>query len=390
MSLDVDLRARVGSFLVEASFAVEPGEVLAVLGPNGSGKSTLLGAIAGHVPVSDGALSLDGASIPASVPPEGRRIGLLGQRAMLFPHLTALENVAFGPRAQGVPTSVARERAAAHLADLDLGELARRRPAALSGGQQQRVALARALAADPRALLLDEPFASLDAETGTQARRMIAQVRDRLAIPMVLVTHDPLDAVMLAARTVVIDDGRIVQQGATAEVLAHPRTRFAAAIAGVNLVTGVGDEGGMLRAAAADAPAGDGTGASAAGSGVVGMGGVRTGAAGMGVPGASVLLLDGRGDRLREGESGSAVFAPTAVRIRPAVDDGPTAVNSWRGTVTVMEATRGGVRIFTAEHPHLAVDCPPGVAASLGIRPGIALSFSVSPDDVSLRRDATP
>ncbi|MBO9624908.1 MAG: ABC transporter ATP-binding protein [Microbacterium sp.] len=351
MSLDVDLGARAGSFHVEAAFTVGPGEVLAVLGPNGSGKSTLLAAIAGHRPAT-GALVLDGAPIAASVPPERRRIGLLGQRAMLFPHLSARENVAFGPRAQGMSAERARAQAESWLAEVGLDDLARRRPAQLSGGQQQRVALARALAAGPRALLLDEPFASLDAETGTAARRLIAQLRDRLSIPMVLVTHDPLDAVMLASRTLVIDDGRVVQQGPTAEVLGHPRSRFAAAIAGVNLVTGVGGEGGMLR--------------------------------------SGVLVLDGRGDRLREGEPGSAVFAPTAVRIRPDADDRTTAANSWRGTVAVMEATRGGVRIFTAEHPHLAADCPSGFAASLGIRPGAALTFSVSPDDVSLRRDPTP
>ncbi|WP_217184862.1 sulfate/molybdate ABC transporter ATP-binding protein [Streptomyces sp. AC495_CC817] len=351
MSLDVDVVARAGSFRVDAAFSVAPGEVLAILGPNGSGKSTLLAAIAGHLRATTGALSLGGTGIPAPVPPEQRRIGLLGQRAMLFPHLSARENVAFGPRAQGLSARAARERADRWLAEVGMGDLARRRPAQLSGGQQQRVALARSLAAEPGALLLDEPFASLDAETGTSARRLIARLRDRLGIPMIVVTHDALDAVMLAARTVVIDGGRIVQQGATAEVLGHPRSRFAAAIAGVNLVTGAGVAEGALRADAG-------------------------------------MLLHGRGDRLREGESGSAVFAPAAVRIAAdaPLTRAPSA-NSWRGTVSVMEATRGGVRLFTEEHPHLAVECPPGIAASLGIRPGLALALSVSPDDVSLRRE---
>ncbi|MBW8761443.1 MAG: ATP-binding cassette domain-containing protein [Microbacterium sp.] len=348
MSLDIDITARAGAFRVEAAFTVAPGEVLAVLGPNGAGKSTLLAAIAGHRPHASGAISLNGATIAAAMPPERRRIGLLGQRAMLFPHLSALENVAFGPRAQGLPPAEARRRALAHLDEVGLSDVSRHRPAELSGGQQQRVALARALAAQPLALLLDEPFASLDAETGTQARRLVAQLREHLAIPIVLVTHDPLDAVMLAARTVVVDEGRIVQQGVTADVLGHPRSRFAAAITGVNLVTGTGDAAGALMA----------------------DGGLR---------------FLGHGDVLVDGEAGSAVFSPASVRVLP--DGDPMSENSWRGTVSIMEAVAGGIRVFTAEHPQLAVDCPSGAAAALGIRPGATVAFRVDPADVSVRRE---
>lgn len=348
MSLDIDITARAGAFRLEAAFTVAPGEVLAVLGPNGAGKSTLLAAIAGHRPHASGAISLNGAPIAAAMPPERRRIGLLGQRAMLFPHLSALENVAFGPRAQGVPPAEARRRALAHLDEVGLSGVSRHRPVELSGGQQQRVALARALAAQPLALLLDEPFASLDAETGTQARRLVAQLREHLAIPIVLVTHDPLDAVMLAARTVVVDEGRIVQQGVTADVLGHPRSRFAAAITGVNLITGTGDPAGALMA----------------------DGGLR---------------LLGHGDVLVDGEAGSAVFSPASVRVLP--DREPMSENSWRGTVSIMEAVAGGIRVFTAEHPQLAVDCPSGAAAALGIRPGATVAFRVDPADVSVRRE---
>lgn len=356
MTLEVDITARAGAFHVEAEFAVGAGEVLAVLGPNGAGKSTLLAAIAGHAPHASGTIALNGAPISSSTPPERRRIGLLGQRAMLFPHLSALENVAFGPRAQGAPAAEARRRALAHLDRVGLHDVARRRPAELSGGQQQRVALARALAAAPLALLLDEPFASLDAETGTQARRLVAQLREHLAIPIILVTHDPLDAVMLASHTVVIDDGRIVQQGATTEVLGHPRSRFAAAIAGVNLVAGVAAKDGALRT-------------------------------------AEGFRLVGRGDALTTGEAGSAVFSPASVRIAPAAESADAesadaAINSWHGTVSVMEAVAGGIRILTAEHPQLAVDCPSGIAATLGIRPGATLAFRVDPADVSMRRES--
>ncbi|WP_051606336.1 sulfate/molybdate ABC transporter ATP-binding protein [Microbacterium sp. CH12i] len=254
MTLDIDIRTRVGNFTLEAALTAHSGEVLAVLGPNGSGKSTLLGTIAGHLPASGGRIELAGRlleSVPSSgsgghvwVPPERRRVALLGQRAMLLPHLTALENVAFGPRAQGVPRTTARSTAAAWLGEVGMGEYAQRRPAQLSGGQQQRVALARALAAEPEALLLDEPFTSLDAQTAAQARRLITEQRDRTGVPMVLVTHDPMDAVVLAARTVVLRDGRIVQQGTTAEVLGHPGSQFVAAMAGVNLIAGITDARG--------------------------------------------------------------------------------------------------------------------------------------------------
>lgn len=351
MTLDVDIRARVGVFLLEAAITANAGEVLAVIGPNGSGKSTLLGAIAGHHSAVDGRIALGGRMLDRSVPAERRRIGLLGQRPMLFPHLTALENVAFGPRSQGMPRTQARDVAHAQLTDVGLDELAQRRPAQLSGGQQQRVALARALAAAPDALLLDEPFAALDAQTAGQARRLVSELRDRAGIPIVLVTHDPLDAVVLAAQTAVLQDGRVVQQGTTAEVLGHPNSPFVAAVAGVNLVAGSADADGILQT----------------GSG---------------------LRWAGQGDRLHSGDAGTAVFAPGSVRIHSPEALVDAAANTWTGTVALMEPVPGGVRLFTAEHPDIAVDCPSSTALTAGARPGAHLRFSISDHDVSMRRSS--
>ena len=376
MTLDVDIRARVGTFTLEAAITAAEGEVLAVLGPNGSGKSTLLGAIAGHLDRVGrhaevaGRITLGGRMLDQSVPPERRRIGLLGQHTTLFPHLTALDNVAFGPRAQRMRRAAAEELARRHLVDVGLGDLADRRPAQLSGGQRQRVALARALAAAPDALLLDEPFAALDAQTSAQARRLVSQLRDRVSVPMVLVTHDPMDAVMLASRTVVLHAGRIVQEGLTGDVLGHPNSSFVAAIAGVNLVSGVAGSEGVLQAEGGDTPA---TGARIASTGWI-----------------------GRGDRLAPGDAGTAVFSPGAVRVRrgaasasetlPASGEHGIVPNTWTGTVAHLEAIPGGVRLFTAEHPGIAVDCSSMAAVDAGIRPDAVLAFSVLEQDVSVRR----
>ncbi|MDP3949250.1 sulfate/molybdate ABC transporter ATP-binding protein [Microbacterium sp.] len=376
MKLDVDIRARVGTFTLEAAITAAEGEVLAILGPNGSGKSTLLGAIAGHLDhvgrhaEVTGRITLGGRMLDQSVPPERRRIGLLGQHTTLFPHLTALDNVAFGPRAQRMRRADAGELARRHLADVGLGDLGDRRPSQLSGGQRQRVALARALAAAPDALLLDEPFAALDAQTSAQARRLVSQLRDRVSVPMVLVTHDPMDAVMLASRTVVLHEGRVVQEGSTRDVLGHPNSPFVAAIAGVNLVSGIASSEGILHTA------GDATSTTGATIG----------------PNRWI----GRGDRLAPGDAGTAVFSPGAVRVHPgaarafetppAADEPGAAPNTWRGTVAHLEAIPGGVRLFTTEHPDIAVDCSSMAAVDAGIRPDAVLSFSVLEQDVSVRR----
>ncbi|MEO5608953.1 MAG: ATP-binding cassette domain-containing protein [Ornithinibacter sp.] len=241
--MTLTMSATVAARGLEVDLEVAPGERVAILGPNGAGKSTLLAVLAGILRPDTGRAELDGRVLydqgrgaRAWVPPHDRGIALLAQDPLLFPHMSALDNVAFGPRAHGEGSREARASAGRWLEEVGVSDLAGRRPAQLSGGQAQRVAIARALAANPRLLLLDEPMAALDVSAAPLLRRVLRSVlADRSAL---IVTHDLLDAVLLATRVVVIDGGRIVEDGPTHEVIEHPRSPFTARIAGLNLVEG--------------------------------------------------------------------------------------------------------------------------------------------------------
>ncbi|WP_310739644.1 ABC transporter ATP-binding protein [Microbispora sp. H10830] len=238
--LRATLVVRRSAFTLDITLDVAPGEVVALLGPNGAGKTTALRALAGLTAMSGGHISLDGRPLHTA-PPERRPVGVVFQDYLLFPHLSALDNVAFGPRCQGVPKAEARRVAAALLERVGLADRAAAKPRQLSGGQAQRVALARALAVRPRLMLLDEPLAALDAHTRLEIR---SQLRRHLADfdgATVLVTHDPLDAMVLADRLIVIESGGIVQQGTPAEVARRPRTDYVARLVGLNLHRGLGD-----------------------------------------------------------------------------------------------------------------------------------------------------
>lgn len=263
----MDIALGLGTFDLDVSFDVRPGEVLALLGPNGAGKSTVLRTLAGLLAVDRGGVKVDGvalddAGVGVFVPPERRPIGFVFQDYLLFPHLSALENVAFGLRAQGMAKSDARNRAAEWLHRMGLADQASHRPRSLSGGQAQRVALARALATEPRVLLLDEPLAALDASTRREVRRDLRHHLASFPGMRVLVTHDPVDVYALADRVAVLDAGRIVQTGTIAEVTAHPKSRHVAEMVGTNLVTGT-VSGPVLttptggRVVVADAPVGE-------------------------------------------------------------------------------------------------------------------------------------
>ncbi|SEU22279.1 ABC transporter ATP-binding protein [Nonomuraea wenchangensis] len=240
MSLDARLVVTRAAFTLDLDLHVAAGEVVALLGPNGAGKTTALRALAGLTGLSEGEIVLDGRPLH-TLAAEQRPIGMVFQDYLLFPHLSALDNVAFGPRCQGVPKAEARRAAAALLERVGLADRAAARPRELSGGQAQRVALARALAVRPELLLLDEPLAALDAHTRLEIR---SQLRRHLADfdgATVLVTHDPLDAMVLADRLIVIEGGTIVQQGTPAEVARRPRTDYVARLVGLNLYRGVAD-----------------------------------------------------------------------------------------------------------------------------------------------------
>lgn len=263
-ALDASLVVRRGSFVLDVALSVAPGEVLALLGPNGSGKSTLLAALAGLLRPERGSVSVGervltrvggparvegaaGSIRPVLVAPEHRRVGLLGQDPLLFPHLSAEQNVAFGGRSRGIRNADARADAREWLAAVGLAGLEHRRPAMLSGGQQQRVAIARALAARPEVLLLDEPMAALDVQTAAATRELLAERLADAGTTTVLVTHDATDALVLADRVAILEEGRIIDIGPTERVLGAPTNHFAASLGGARLVAAIVQADGSLR-----------------------------------------------------------------------------------------------------------------------------------------------
>ncbi|MBV2361903.1 ABC transporter ATP-binding protein [Streptomonospora sp. NEAU-YY374] len=235
--LDARLVVDRGGFRLDAALRARPGEVVALLGPNGAGKSTALRALAGLESLTAGRILLDGHDV-TTAPPERRPVGMVFQDYLLFAHLSVLDNVAFGPRCASAGRAEARAAAARLLERVGLAEFAHARPRALSGGQAQRVALARALAVRPRMLLLDEPLAALDAHTRAGVRAELRRHLADLDCATVLVTHDPLDAMVLADRITVVESGRVVQEGAPGDVAQHPRTGYVARLVGLNLYRG--------------------------------------------------------------------------------------------------------------------------------------------------------
>ena len=243
MSLEVAIQARRNGFTVGAAFSAQRGETVALLGPNGAGKSTIVAVLAGLLAPERGRVVLDGdlmtdTDAAVQMAPEDRPIGIQFQGLLLLPHLSVLENVAFPHRARGAPAELARRRAREALELVDGAGLADAKPSTLSGGEAQRVALARALVTKPRLLLLDEPLAALDVSAKTRIRALLRRMLSTFGGAAVIVTHDPIDAMTLAERLVVLEDGRMTQTGTREEIRAAPRTRYAADLVGVNLFTG--------------------------------------------------------------------------------------------------------------------------------------------------------
>ncbi|WP_427172646.1 sulfate/molybdate ABC transporter ATP-binding protein [Arthrobacter sp. 92] len=345
------LRAAVQERGLDVELALGPGETLAILGPNGAGKSTLLSVIAGLLRPDSGRAEVDGkvlfdltSGTSVWTAPHRRGTALLAQEPLLFPHLTALDNVAFGPRSAGMARKAARDSARKWLAAVDASELESRRPGELSGGQAQRVAVARALAANPDVLLLDEPMAALDIHAAPLLRRLLRVVLDgRRAI---IITHDVLDALMLADRVIVLEGGKITEEGPTREVLERPRSRFAAGLAGLNLIqgtltaTGVSTPRGLEIAGHQEEP----------------------------LPPASL------------GHAGVAVFPPSAVSIFLSAAHGSPR-NSFKVTVTDLEPHGDQIRVRAGG---MSADITPSASAELGLAPGMGVYFVVKAAAVSV------
>jgi molybdate transport system ATP-binding protein len=346
VSLVADVHLRLGDFRLDVPMAVEPGEVVAVVGPNGAGKTSLLRALAGLLPLDAGRVELDGELLEEGgrmrVPPERRPVGVVFQDHLLFPHLSALDNIAFGLRMRGTARGEARRRALSWLARVGLVDHASARPGALSGGQAQRVALARALATEPRLLLLDEPLAAVDASARVELRRVLRAELAAYPGTRLLVTHDPLEAMALADRLLVLEDGRVVQEGPIADVTARPRSEWVAAMVGLNLYRGRATDG------------------------VLALSDRHT----------LSVVTDVRGDAY-------AVVHPRAVtlhRSRPAA----SARNVWRGEVDSLDLEGDRVRVRITGPVPIVAEVTPAAVAELGLATGGEVWIAVKATEVSV------
>ena len=347
--LAVDAEVRRGSFTLAVSLTAAPGQVLGLLGPNGAGKSTLLSAVAGLTPVSAGRITLDGqvmddADAGTFVEASGRPVGFVFQNYRLFPHLTVAENVAFSPRARGQGRRAARSAASHWLARLKLTDLADRKPAELSGGQAQRVALARALAGQPALLLLDEPLSALDAGTRIDVQAELKLHLADFTGPCLLVTHDPLEALVLADRLIVLEDGRIVQEGTPAQIARQPGTDYVAKLVGLNLYPGHAD-------------------------------------------GSEVKLTGGGGFVVADrGQHGDVLVAvrPSAVVVSSGPPQLSSARNSWPAKITGLTLLADRVRLDLDGQPPALVDVTPAAVAELSLDPGRQVWLSVKATDLEV------
>lgn len=341
---------RMDGFVLDVAMDIEPGVTTALLGPNGAGKTTLVAALAGLVAIDAGTIALgervfDDPAAGVFVPPEQRRVGVVFQDHMLFPHMTALENVAFGLRTRRGDRRDATRRAGEWLERVGLAGFEDHRPGTLSGGQAQRVAVARALAAEPDVLLLDEPLASLDVAARIDLRHLLGEHLAGFGGPRVVITHDPAEAFLLADTIVVLEDGRVTQAGTADDIRLRPLTRYAADLAGINLVRGVSrggevDVGGHTLHVPADAATG------------------------------TVVVT----------------IHPTAISVHPAPPGGSPR-NTWQATVERIESHGDRVRVRVGAPLPLTIEITGAARSDLGIEPGASVWVAIKATEIRVARD---
>lgn len=332
MILDADMGLTLGQFRLGANLQAGAGEVVALLGPNGSGKSTVLRAIAGLVALDSGRITLGAETLddPAAgvwVPPEERPVSVVFQNYLLFPHMSIVDNVAFGLRAAGMSRKAAREQASGWLDGFGLDGHGSDLPSQVSGGQAQRVALARALVTSPQVLLLDEPLSALDAGTRTSVRRDLRRFLHDFEGVTVLVTHDPIDALALADRVVILDEGRVVQDGTLDEVTEHPRSRYVADLVGLNLLRGTAE--------------------------------------------GTTVTIDGSGEPLMVADAVEgpvyAVIHPHAVAVHTEQPHGASPRNLWPGRVDGFDLLADRIRVRVSGPVPLVAELTPAAVMSLDL-----------------------
>ncbi|MFC9793554.1 ABC transporter permease [Streptomyces sp. NPDC127584] len=338
------LHAEVTGF-TRLTLDADPGTTIAVVGPNGAGKTTLLRALLGLTPRAHADLRLGDEDVTA-LPPHRRHVAWVPQDGALFPHLSALANTAYGLRAQGVPRTEARRAARTWLDRLGVGHLAHRRPTQLSGGQAQRVALARALAARPRLLVLDEPLAALDQTTRAHVRHTLRTHLGAFGGVCLIVTHDPVEAVSLADRVLVLDEGLALQDAAPAEVTRHPRSPWVARMLGRNAWPGTATPEGLA------------------------------------LEGGGTLVAT---DPPPPGTPALAIVAPEAVSVHREKPAGSPR-NVWPGAVREIVASGSRLRVLITSDraPDLVAEITPQSAAELGLAEGVSVWTSVKATEATI------
>ena len=348
MSLDARVQLGRGDFSLDLSLDAADGDTIGLLGPTGSGKSTTLRCLAGLDAPQTGRIDIAGVTVVDTtrgidLPPEQRSVGFVFQDYLLFPHMSVLDNVAFGLRARGEARQSAERRAREWLDRLEIGDLASRKPGRLSGGQAQRVALARALVIEPDLLLLDEPLAALDAGTRASVRSLLRRHLADFHGAVVMVTHDPMDAMVLADRVVVLEDGHAVQAGTPGDVARRPESTYVAQLVGVNMLRGRAHDG--------------------------------------------VVTLDSGGEiRI----ANVAISGPVIVALRPEAisvhlqhPEG-SARNVWQSRVSSLEARGDLVRLEVEGPPALTAVITPAAVADLGLHEGADVWLTAKATDLDV------